>query len=117
MTRGGHGHPLHRGDCRVFLLSCTLAADGDGMIRLGEVRIDLKAGLVSKANRPVHWTPIEFRPLGILAAHAGCVATTPQLLREVWRARRMPSAGITCASTWGTCGRSWRTTRRSRSTC
>ncbi|MGB6055542.1 MAG: two-component system response regulator KdpE [Burkholderiaceae bacterium] len=60
------------------------AADGDGMIRFGEVRIDLQARLVSKANRPVHLTPIEFRLLGILASHAGRVVTTPQLLREVW---------------------------------
>ncbi len=32
----------------------------------------------------MHLTPIEYRLLGILAAHAGRVVTTPQLLREVW---------------------------------
>jgi two-component system KDP operon response regulator KdpE len=32
----------------------------------------------------VHLTPIEYRLLTVLAAHAGRVVTNPQLLREVW---------------------------------
>lgn len=53
-------------------------------IVFGDVAIDIKARLVTKANQVVHLTPTEYRLLAVLAANAGCVVTTPQLLREVW---------------------------------
>ncbi len=53
-------------------------------IRLGDVTIDTKAHLVTKRNQIVHLTPTEYRLLAVLAANAGCVVTTPQLLRAVW---------------------------------
>ncbi len=55
-----------------------------GTIQFGDVRIDSKARLVTKANQIVHLTPTEYRLLSVLAANAGRVVTNPQLLREVW---------------------------------
>ncbi len=53
-------------------------------ISFGDVKVDLQARLITKADEPVHLTPIEYRLLGVLIANAGRVVTNPQLLREVW---------------------------------
>jgi two-component system KDP operon response regulator KdpE len=58
--------------------------DGDGTIQFGDVILDLKAHLVTKAGQVVHLTPTEYRLLSVLAANAGRVVSNPQLLREVW---------------------------------
>ncbi|HEV7617974.1 MAG TPA: two-component system response regulator KdpE [Burkholderiaceae bacterium] len=55
-----------------------------GVIQFGDVKVDIKARLVTKANQVVHLTPTEYRLLTVLAINAGRVVTTPQLLREVW---------------------------------
>lgn len=68
------------------------AADADGAIRFGDVKVDLKARLVSKAQRPVHLTPIEYRLLTVLVNHIGRVVTNPQLLREVWGPSHLDSS-------------------------
>lgn len=68
------------------------AADADGAIRFGDVKVDLKARLVSKAQQPVHLTPIEYRLLTVLVNHIGRVVTNPQLLREVWGPSHLDSS-------------------------
>jgi two-component system, OmpR family, KDP operon response regulator KdpE len=55
-----------------------------GFIQFGDVKVDLKARLVTKANQVVHLTPTEYRLLTALVTSAGRVVTTPQLLRQVW---------------------------------
>ena len=55
-----------------------------GICEFGDVRIDLKARLITKANRVVHLTPLEYRLLTMLVKNAGRVVTSPQLLRAVW---------------------------------
>ncbi|RFC37309.1 MAG: two-component system, OmpR family, KDP operon response regulator KdpE [Candidatus Nitrotoga sp. SPKER] len=55
-----------------------------GVIQFGDVKVDIKARLVTKANQVVHLTPTEYRLLMVLVTNAGRVVTTPQLLREVW---------------------------------
>ena len=60
------------------------AAGGDGLIEFGDVRLDLKTRLVTRGGRVVRLTPTEYRLLATLAANAGRVVTSPQLLREVW---------------------------------
>jgi two-component system KDP operon response regulator KdpE len=60
-----------------------LAGD-DGLIRFGDVTLDLQARLVTKAQQQVHLTPTEYRLLSVLVANAGRVVTNPQLLNEVW---------------------------------
>lgn len=56
----------------------------DGLIRFGDVTLDLQARLVTKAQQQVHLTPTEYRLLTVLVANAGRVVTNPQLLKEVW---------------------------------
>jgi two-component system KDP operon response regulator KdpE len=53
-------------------------------IQFGDVKVDLKARLVTKADQIIHLTPIEYRLLSVLVLNAGRVVTNPQLLREVW---------------------------------
>lgn len=55
-----------------------------GVIQFGDVKVDTKARLVTKANQMVHLTPTENRLLMVLVTNAGRVVTNPQLLREVW---------------------------------
>lgn len=59
-------------------------ASSDGVVRFGEVAVDLAARLVTKAKQIVHLTPTEYRLLSVLVANAGKVVTNPQLLRDVW---------------------------------
>lgn len=56
----------------------------NGIIVFGEIKIDLNARLVTRAEQIVHLTPTEYRLLKVLATHPGKVVTTMQLLREVW---------------------------------
>lgn len=59
-------------------------ASVDGQVQFGDVKVDLKARLVTRNNQMVHLTPTEFRLLSVLVNNAGRVVTNPQLLREVW---------------------------------
>lgn len=59
-------------------------ANSQGIIEFGDVRLDTRARLVSKAGQPVKLTPTEYRLLVNLANSAGRVVTSLQLLREVW---------------------------------
>jgi two-component system, OmpR family, KDP operon response regulator KdpE len=56
----------------------------NGIIEFGNVRIDVKTRMVTRANQLVHLTPTEYRLLMMLANNAGRVLTNPQLLNEVW---------------------------------
>jgi two-component system KDP operon response regulator KdpE len=56
----------------------------DGILEFGDVKLDMKARMVTKAGRMVHLTPTEFRLLMVLVANVGRVVSNPQLLREVW---------------------------------
>ena len=59
-------------------------ASAGGVIVFGDIKVDLKARLVTRAGQMVHLTPTEFRLLAVLAANPGRVVSNPQLLREVW---------------------------------
>lgn len=54
------------------------------VFRFGAIEVDLIHRHVSRDGQPVHLTPIEYRLLCVLLAHAGKVMTHRQLLREVW---------------------------------
>ncbi len=54
------------------------------VVRFGDVEVDRQARVVRRAGQEVHLTPIEYRLLSVLLAHAGRVLTHRQLLREVW---------------------------------
>ncbi len=55
-----------------------------GILRFGNIEVDLERRLVRADGSDVHLTPIEFRLLGCLARHGGMVLTHRHLLREVW---------------------------------
>lgn len=60
------------------------AADNAGLIKFGDVAVDLQNRRVSRAGESVHLTPTEYRLLAVLLSNAGRVMTSPQLLRAVW---------------------------------
>ncbi|MGZ3241109.1 MAG: two-component system response regulator KdpE [Burkholderiaceae bacterium] len=59
-------------------------ADTDGIIRFGDVEVDLTKRMVTKAGEIVRLTPTEYRLLTVLVQNAGRVVTNLHLLREVW---------------------------------
>lgn len=59
-------------------------ADGAGLIRFGDVAVDLKARRVTRRGLDVHLTPTEYRLLTVLVGGVGRVLSNPQLLRAVW---------------------------------
>ncbi|MBP1704936.1 MAG: response regulator receiver [Chloroflexi bacterium] len=60
------------------------AAESDGAVRLGSLRLDVARHEVTVGGRPVHLTPREFEVLKVLVGHAGRVVTHGRLLRAVW---------------------------------
>ena len=56
----------------------------DTLFESGDLRVDLERRQVTVAGIEVHLTPIEYRLLATLIAHAGKVLTHRMLLREVW---------------------------------
>ena len=58
--------------------------DNAGLVKFGDVTVDLKDRRVSKGGVGVHLTPTEYRLLAVMVASAGRVLTNPQLLRSVW---------------------------------
>lgn len=59
-------------------------ADSGGIVRFGDVVVDLPQRLVSKAGVKVHLTPIEYKLLAVLVGQAGRVIVNRQLLVAVW---------------------------------
>jgi two-component system, OmpR family, KDP operon response regulator KdpE len=58
--------------------------EGDALIKVGELEIDLADRAVRRDGETVHLTPIEFDLLSKLAEHPGRLVTQRQLLQEVW---------------------------------
>jgi two-component system KDP operon response regulator KdpE len=63
----------------------TLGDDrAETVVESGELRVDLEKRRVTVEGREVHLTPIEYRLLTTLIAHAGKVLTHRMLLQQVW---------------------------------
>lgn len=69
---------------RVALRRAATDEDGEPVLVLGDLRVDLGARLVFRGEAEVHLTPIEYKLLSALVRHAGRVLTHRQLLRDVW---------------------------------
>jgi two-component system KDP operon response regulator KdpE len=70
---------------RVVMRRRPGPADGASPVfQFGNVEVDLVERQVRKASQPLHLTPLEYRLLGHLIAHAGKVLTHRQLLKAVW---------------------------------
>jgi two-component system, OmpR family, KDP operon response regulator KdpE len=60
------------------------APDGEPVVSVGELVVDLDKRAVTVAGKPVHLTPHEFELLRVLALNKGKLLTHRTLLREVW---------------------------------
>jgi two-component system KDP operon response regulator KdpE len=60
------------------------SGNSNGVIRFGDVEVDLSRRIVTKRSVSVHLTPTEYRLLAVLVQNAGRVVTNLHLLREVW---------------------------------
>lgn len=70
---------------RAVLRSTTnRAAVDDGVLVVGDLRIDLPRRLVTVGDQIVDFTPKEFGFLALLARHPGRVLTHSAILQEVW---------------------------------
>ncbi|MEC5215982.1 two-component system KDP operon response regulator KdpE [Actimicrobium sp. GrIS 1.19] len=69
---------------RVALRRSGNGAEAQSVMQFGDVVVDMTKRTVHKAGVPVHLTPIEYRLLTHLLAHAGKVLTQQQILRVVW---------------------------------
>jgi two-component system KDP operon response regulator KdpE len=54
------------------------------VFQTGDLRVDLEARRVTRGDREIQLTPIQFKLLAVLVRHAGKVVTRKQLLKEVW---------------------------------
>ncbi len=68
---------------RAVLRRSADAADGLPL-KLGGLLIDLINRRITRDEREIHLTPIEFDLVRVLARHPGRLVTQRQLLREVW---------------------------------
>jgi len=69
---------------RAALRHRSRLAGGGNVLRLGEAIVDLERRVATRADQPLHLTPIEFRLLATLGRHLGMVVTHRELLSEVW---------------------------------
>jgi two-component system KDP operon response regulator KdpE len=69
---------------RAVLRRQAAIAEGEPVIRAGELELDLGRRQVTVEGRPVHLTPTEYELLRYLALHAGKPVTHSTLLRAVW---------------------------------
>jgi len=58
--------------------------EGEPLLTLGELTIDLPAHAVRASGEEIHLTPTEFALLRLLATNRGLLLTHRQLLTEVW---------------------------------
>jgi two-component system KDP operon response regulator KdpE len=71
---------------RVAMRHAARAAEqgAEVVFQTGRLRVDMTRRQVFVDDAEVHLSPIEYKLLTTLAAHAGKVVTQRQLLREVW---------------------------------
>jgi two-component system KDP operon response regulator KdpE len=69
---------------RAVLRRQAAVADGEPVLRAGDLELDLGRRQVRVAGQPIHLTPTEYELLRCLAVHAGKPVTHQSLLRQVW---------------------------------
>ena len=60
------------------------AADPSGIVRVGDLELDVSRHEVRLTGKPVPLTPREFELLRVLVTHAGSLVTKGRILRAVW---------------------------------
>jgi len=80
---------------RAALRRNVKGAESTGLLKVGEVEIDLGRRSANGTKGPVHLTPLEYRVLECLARNNGMIVRQDQLISEVWGPRRPPdTAGL-----------------------
>ena len=74
---------------RVVLRRQMRAVNGEPIIKIGPLTIDLSVRAVLLNDKRLALTPKEYRLLQVLAQHAGNVVTHQHLLKEVWGSTHM----------------------------
>lgn len=69
---------------RIEALSRRLSRQGVSRIRVQDLQIDLQTSEVSRAGKPIHLNPIQFKLLKCLAIKSPGVVTRAQLEEAVW---------------------------------
>jgi two-component system KDP operon response regulator KdpE len=77
---------------RAALRRQARSHDGEPVVRVGPLSIDLTSRTVSLDGARIQLSPKEYRLLQVLAQHAGNVVTHPQLLKEVWGIKHVHDA-------------------------
>lgn len=77
---------------RAALRRQARGAQGEPVVQLGPLTVDLAARAVLVDGARVQLSPKEYRLLQLLAQHAGNVVTHQHLLQEVWGARHVHDA-------------------------
>jgi two-component system KDP operon response regulator KdpE len=81
--------PFGMGELRARIDALLRRAAGpgatpEGVVTIGDLRLDVATHRVTAAGRPIHLTPREFEVLKVLVAHTGRLVTHGRLLRAVW---------------------------------
>ncbi len=77
---------------RAALRRQARSHDGEPVVKVGPLSIDLTSRTVSLDGARIQLSPKEYRLLQVLAQHAGNVVTHPQLLKEVWGIKHVHDA-------------------------
>jgi two-component system KDP operon response regulator KdpE len=64
--------------------STSLAAEADGVLRVGDLMLDPMRRQLTLRGEPIHLTPREYELIKVLLSYAGRVVTRGRLLRAVW---------------------------------
>ncbi len=76
--------PFGRRELAARIAAILRRASPSHPIHLGDIAIDLRSRVVSRAGVPVTLSPKEYDLLVALARRAGAVVTRAELLRDVW---------------------------------
>ena len=69
---------------RVALRRQLTRPEGDSVYTFSGIQVDIPARRITRDDKEIHLTPIEFRLLAFLLNHQGKVLTQRQLLNQVW---------------------------------
>ena len=70
---------------RIRALTRRGAAEVESSLSVGDLQMDLRRRVVTRASRPIELTPREFDLLEYLLRNEGCVVSREMLARDVWQ--------------------------------
>jgi two-component system, OmpR family, KDP operon response regulator KdpE len=76
--------PFHVGELTARIRAAVRRSQGNGVISIGDIQLDIERRLVQKSGTTVHLTPKEFDLLQCLMSNAGKPLAHAYLLTSVW---------------------------------